>query len=44
MLELNRMTAIEAKLYVLMSKMSSQERRSHSTNTMGIEEGGEKNA
>ena len=29
MLELNRMTAIEAKLDVLMSKMNTQERRSH---------------
>ena len=38
MLELNRMTAIEGKLDVLMSKMSTQERRSHSANTMGIEE------
>ena len=41
MLELNRMTAIEGKLDVLMSKMSTQERRSHSANTMGIEEEGE---
>ena len=41
MLELNRMTATEAKLDVLMSKMSNQERRSHSVNTVGIEEGGE---
>ena len=41
MLELNRMTAIEAKLDVSMSEMSTQERRSHSANTMGIEEGGE---
>ena len=37
MLELNRMTAIEAKLDVLMSKMNTQERRSHSANTVGIE-------
>ena len=37
MLELNRMTTIEAKLDVLMSKMSTQERRSHSANTVGIE-------
>ena len=36
MLELNRMTAIEAKLDVLISKMSNQERRSHSANTVGI--------
>ena len=41
MLELNRMTVIEAKLDVLMSKISTQERRSHSANTVGIEEGGE---
>ena len=41
MLELNRMTAIEAKLDGLMSKISTQERRSHSVNAMGIEEGGE---
>ena len=38
MLELNMMTTIEAKLDVLMSKMSTQERRCHSANTMGIEE------
>ena len=43
MLELNRMTAIEAKLDMLMSKMSAQERRSHSINIVGIEEGGEYN-
>ena len=41
MLELNRMTAVDVKLDVLMSKMSTQEKRSHSTNTVGIEEGGE---
>ena len=41
MLELNRMTAIEAKLDVLMSKMNTQERRSCSANVVGIEEGGE---
>ena len=38
MLKLNRMTAIEAKLDVLMNKMGTQERRSHSANTVGIEE------
>ena len=32
MLELNRMTTIEAKLDALMSKMGNQERRMHSTN------------
>ena len=37
MLELNNMTVIEGKLDVLMSKMSTQERRSHSINTVGIE-------
>ena len=42
MLELNKMATIEAKLDVLMSKMSTQERRSHSENIVGIEEGGEK--
>ena len=36
MIEMNRMTAIEAKLDVLMSEMSTQERISHSSNTMGI--------
>ena len=41
MLELNRMTTIKAKLDVLMSKMSTQERRCHSANAVGIEEGGE---
>ena len=41
MLELNKMTTTEAKLDVLMSKMSTQERRSHSANTVGIEEEGE---
>ena len=41
MLELNRMTAIEAKMDVLISKMSTQEMRSHSANAVGIEEGGE---
>ena len=30
MLELNQMTAIEEKLYALMSKMGNQERRMHS--------------
>ena len=41
MLELNMMIAIEAKLDLLMSKMSNQERRSHSTNIVRIEERGE---
>ena len=43
MLELNTMTAIEAKLDVLMSKMTTQERRSYSANVVGIEEGREHN-
>ena len=42
MLELNKMNAIEAKLDALMSKMSNQERRSNSTNAVGLLEGGEK--
>ena len=41
MLELNKMTAIEANLDLLMSKMSTQKRRSHSVSTMEIEEGEE---
>ena len=40
-IKLNRMSTIEEKLDALMSKMNNQERRSHSTNVMGIEEGGE---
>ena len=41
MLELNRMTAIKAKLDVLMSRMNTQEMRSYSANVMGIEKVGE---
>ena len=41
MIELNKMSAIEAKLDALMSKMNNQERRSHSANAVGIKEGGE---
>ena len=41
MLKLNMMTTIEAKFDMLMSKMSNQERRIHSENTVGIEDGGE---
>ena len=41
MLELNRITAIEAKLDILMSKMNTQDKRSHSANAVGIEEGRE---
>ena len=32
------MTAIEAKLDVLMNKMNTQERRSYSANAVGIKE------
>ena len=42
MLELNRMTAIEAKLDALMSKMANQERRMHSTNEVGTIDENEK--
>ena len=35
MLDLNRMTAIEAKLDALMRKMGNRERRMHSTNEVG---------
>ena len=41
MVELNMMIAIKAKFDVLMSKMSTQERRSHLANTVGIEDWGE---
>ena len=41
MLKLNKMTTIEAKMDILMSKVNTRERRSHSKNTVGIEEGGE---
>ena len=41
MLELNRMTAIEAKLDVMTSKMNTQERRSYSANAVGTEKGRE---
>ena len=40
-IELNKMLEIEAKLDALMSKMNNQERRSHSTNEVGIVEGAE---
>ena len=35
-IELNRMTAIEAKIDALMNKMGNHERRMHSTNKVGI--------
>ena len=38
MLELNRMTAKEAKLDVLMSKMNTQEKKSYSASAVGTEE------
>ena len=41
MLELNRITTIEAKMDILMSKMNTEDERSHSTNAVGIKEGGE---
>ena len=41
MLELNKMTAIEVKLDVLMTRMNNQEMRSHLENAVGIEKGGE---
>ena len=42
MLELNRMTSIEAKLDALMSKMGNHERKMHSTNEVGIVDENEK--
>ena len=36
MIELNQMTAIEAKLDALMNKMGNHERRVHSANEVGI--------
>ena len=44
MIELNKMTTIEAKLDAIMNIMNSQERRSHSVNEMGIVNGVEKNS
>ena len=43
-IELNRMTAIEAKLDALMNKLGNQDRRMHSTNEMGTMEGIEHNS
>ena len=42
MLELNRMTAIEAKLDALMSKMGNHERKMYSTNEVGTVDENEK--
>ena len=41
MIGLNRMIAIEAKLYALMSRLSNQERRVHATHEVGTVERGE---
>ena len=41
MIELNRMTAIEAKLDALMGKLGNQERRVHAAHEVGIVEGSE---
>ena len=41
MIELNNMSAIEAKLDALMSKMGHQERKVHSAHEVGTMEGGE---
>ena len=41
MIELNKMTAIEAKLDALMNKLGNQDRRKHSTHEVGIVEGNE---
>ena len=38
-IELNKMSVIEAKLDTLMSKMNNQDRISHSVNEVGIMEG-----
>ena len=40
-MELNKMTAIEAKLDAIMNRMNNQERRSHSVHEVGVVEGGE---
>ena len=40
-IELSKMLAIEEKLDAIMSRMSNQERRSHSANEVGIVEGAE---
>ena len=42
MIELNQMTAIEAKLYALMSKMGNQEKRMHLANEVGTVDENEK--
>ena len=40
-IELNKMSSIDAKLDALMSKLSNQERITHSANDVGIVEGAE---
>ena len=40
-IELNRMSAIEAKMDALMRKMGHQERKVHSAHEVGTVEGGE---
>ena len=40
-IELNRMTAIEAKLHALMNKLGNQYRRMHSAHEVGTVEGNE---
>ena len=42
MIELNRMTAIEAKLDVLMNKLGNNERRMHTTLKVGTIDEGER--
>ena len=42
MIELNQMTAIEAKLDALMSKLGNHERRIHSANEVGTVDQNEK--
>ena len=39
MIELNKMSAIEAKLDAIMNRMNNQERRGHSIHEVGIVEG-----
>ena len=43
MIELNKMTTIEVKLDLIMNRMNTRERRSHSVNEMGIVNGDEQN-
>ena len=39
MIELNKMTVIEAKLDAIMTRMNNQERKNHSVNEVGIVDG-----